>query len=114
MTGRTAFEGSGEGATCAFAWCTTDHGAVVHPEDGDHRSAGWGWTGLVRDGAGGGPGTETDVEVGLLRRRDDTRTWIVIDTGTGVSLALSPEAAHILGRRLVEDPDLRAVYGSVD
>ncbi|KQT74043.1 hypothetical protein ASG45_05415 [Microbacterium sp. Leaf436] len=51
----------------------------------------------------------TVLEVGVLRRTDDAAAWIVIETGIGTSLALSPEAAQTLARRLLDDGDVRAV-----
>lgn len=112
MTERTAFEGAAGVARCGFAWCATEHGDTVHPADEDHRSVGWGSPGRVRDGRGVGPGAETDIEIGVLRRKDDAHTWVVIDAGAGLSIALSPEAAFTLGRRLVDDPDVRAARSS--
>lgn len=112
MTERTVFERAAEVARCGFAWCVTEHGDTVHPADEDHRSVGRGWPGRVRGGRGVGPGVETDIELGVLRREGDSHTWVVIDAGAGLSIALSPEAAFALGRRLVDDPDVRAARSS--
>lgn len=117
MERRVAAENVERRARCEFEWCTTDHGATAHPDDEDHRSEGWGWLGRVRDGRGSGPGVMTVLEVGVLRRTDDAASWIVIETGIGTSLALSPEAAQTLARRLLDDGDVRAVSappGSAD
>ncbi|MDQ1123246.1 hypothetical protein QE412_001819 [Microbacterium trichothecenolyticum] len=104
----------GGGTRCTFEWCTTAHGATVDPADEDHRSEGFGWVGRVRDGRSSGPGFETDIEVGVLRRFDDSAVWIVIETGAGISLALSPRAARTLGHRLLDDPDVRSACESLD
>ncbi|MCJ1706413.1 hypothetical protein [Microbacterium sp. VKM Ac-2923] len=86
---------------CVFAWCVTEHGATVHPDDEDHRSVGVSVTVRARRGDAGGPGEETELELGALRRAGDSETWIVIETGIGVSLALTREGAHLLQRRLL-------------
>lgn len=93
---------------CAFAWCTTAHGATAHRDDEAHRSAGRGFLSRVRRPDDAGRGDETDVEVGLLRRLTDDDTWVVIETGAGPGIALSLAGARELRRLLAEDPQLRA------
>lgn len=85
---------------CVHVWCVSEHGATVHPDDEDHRSAGVSVTVRARRGDARGPGEETELELGALRRADDLETWIVIETGIGVSLALTREGAQLLERRL--------------
>lgn len=114
MERRTGADAVEAGARCAFAWCSTAHGATVDPSDEDHRSAGFGWVGRVRDARASGPGVETDIELGVVRRTDDTAPWIVIETGAGLSLALSPRAARTLGHRLLDDPDVQRASSGVD
>ncbi|MDQ1083000.1 MULTISPECIES: hypothetical protein [Microbacterium] len=87
---------------CIHGWCVTAHGHTVHPDDEDHRSAGIAATVRARPGEARGPGDETELEIGALRRVDDTETWIVIETGIGVSLALTRDGARVLQRRLHE------------
>jgi len=98
---------------CPYEWCVTAHGATVHPDDEDHRSAGRGFRAWVRDGSGRGTGTLSDVEVGALRRTDDDRTWVVVETGAGIALALDADAARSLGRRLTDDLGPTGVLRSV-
>ena len=54
----------------------------------------------ARSGTARGPGHDTELEIGLLRRVDDTETWIVIETGIGVSLAVDRDGARLLQRQL--------------
>jgi hypothetical protein len=89
-----------ERVRCAYAWCVTDHGRTVHPDDEDHRSAGSGFAARVRDGSSLGCGEITDLEIGVLRRRGDAETWISIESGAGVSLALPLVDARALACRL--------------
>ncbi|MCC4248533.1 MULTISPECIES: hypothetical protein [Microbacterium] len=91
---------------CAFAWCTTLHGETTHPDDEDHRSAGAGFSARLRGVDESGRGAAVDVEVGILRRRDDTENWLVIEVGGG-GLALSAEGARELRRALADDPQIR-------
>lgn len=93
---------------CAFAWCTTPHGQTVHPADEDHRSAGIALPLRARDARAGGPCETTEWEVGLLRRSGDDETWMVIEAGRALSLALPVDAVRALGKVLRDDPDLRA------
>lgn len=88
---------------CALVWCVTAHGETVHPDDDDHRSAGIGVTVRARRGEARGSGEETELEIGALRRSDDAETWIVIETGIGVSLALTRDGARSLSRRLSDE-----------
>lgn len=93
---------------CAFAWCSTAHGATAHPDDEAHRSVGAGFLARVRRPGSAERGDETDVEVGLLRRLADDDTWLVIETGEGAGVALSLEGARELRRLLSEDAQIRA------
>lgn len=85
---------------CTYAWCVTEHGATVHPDDEVHRSAGRSLTVRARRSDAEGTGQETELEIGALRRAGDAETWIVIETGIGASLALTREGARLLGRQL--------------
>ncbi len=85
---------------CVHAWCVTEHGATVHPDDEVHRSAGLSFTARARAGGVQDAGRDTDVEIGALRRVDDAETWVVIETGIGVSLEVSRDGADQLWRRL--------------
>ncbi|MDQ1137897.1 hypothetical protein QE410_002696 [Microbacterium sp. SORGH_AS 1204] len=87
---------------CIHEWCVTEHGATVHPDDEDHRSVGVALTVRARRGEDRGGGEETTLEIGALRRSDDPETWIVIETGIGVSLALTRDGARDLQHRLAE------------
>jgi len=73
---------------CAFDWCVTEHGATVHPDDEDHRSAGRGAEVRVRDAGAAGEGEPDVLEAGLLRRAGDADTWVVLETGTGASISV--------------------------
>ncbi|SDB85315.1 hypothetical protein SAMN05216418_0674 [Microbacterium enclense] len=97
-------------------WCVTEHGSTVHPDDEDHRSAGIALTVRARPGDARGVGEVTTLEIGALRRADDSDTWIVIETGIGVSLALTREGARALQRRLGEEigPDGPLARDGVD
>lgn len=103
--GAAASSGAG---SCPYAWCTTDHGATVHPDDEVHRSAGAAVEIRVRRADDHAPGAPATVEVGLLRRPDDTETWLVIDDGAAVSLAMTLEGARRLREACDRDPLLRA------
>jgi len=92
---------------CEYAWCTTEHGATVHPDDEVHRSGGVGFPARVRGGAERGPGIATDVEIGVLRRPSDTENWLVIEVAGG-GLAMTAEGARALRRALVDDPQIQA------
>ncbi len=85
---------------CIHRWCVTEHGATVHPDDEDHRSAGVALTVRARRAEARGPGRETELELGVLRRAGESETWIVIETGIGASLALTRDSAPLLLRRL--------------
>ena len=91
---------------CSFAWCATRHGATVHPDDEAHRSTGAGFPARVRGTGEAGPGADADVEVGILRRSDDSENWLVIEVG-GHGLALSRDGARELCRVLANDPQVR-------
>lgn len=98
-----------DAAPCSFAWCTTNHGRTVHPDDEIHRSAGTGFIARVRGGDVGGAGVLTDVEVGLVRRSDDDDAWVALEFGGGHAIAIDPGAARTLGRLLRDDPVLAVV-----
>ncbi|MFJ4037409.1 hypothetical protein ACIPVB_04945 [Microbacterium sp. NPDC090007] len=85
---------------CVYGWCVTPHGDTVHPADEDHRSDGVGLTIRVRDARACGDGDLRAVEIGVLRRRDDTATWIVVEAGGRASFALALEDAGAIGRQL--------------
>ncbi|KQR21424.1 MULTISPECIES: hypothetical protein [Microbacterium] len=85
---------------CIHPWCVTEHGATVHPDDEDHRSTGVALTVRGRRAEARGPGEETELELGALRRAGEFETWIVIETGIGASLALTRDGAQLLLRRL--------------
>lgn len=98
---------------CPYAWCVTAHGDTVHPDDEDHRSEGVALTVRTRDGWAQGDGDARDVEIGVLRRRDDDLTWIVVEVGGGTSFAVELDDADAIGRRLVlESQRARMVAGS--
>lgn len=88
---------------CIHPWCVTDHGAAVHPDDEDHRSAGIALSVRARRAEAHGPGEETELEVGALRRAGEPETWIVVETGIGASLALTRDGARLLARRLRDE-----------
>ena len=79
------------------------------PDDEDHRSRGTGLTARVRRGAARGSGVLTDVEVGLLRRGDDSETWVVVETSDGTSICLPVHAVRALIARVGEDRPVAAV-----
>lgn len=97
---------------CDLAWCTTPHGETVHPDDEAHRSEGVGFLARVRGVREIGPGVDVDVEVGLLRRKDDLESWLVIEGADGTGLELSLEGARRLRRVLEGDPYIRAALAS--
>lgn len=94
-----------QGSDCGLPWCTTPHGTTVHSDDEDHRSVGIVVPVRVRDGRGI---VDTLVEVGLLRRRDETRTWFVIEDGDRVHLELTLDSARELRDAIRADPFLAA------
>lgn len=88
-------------ATCAHAWCTTEHGRTTHPDDEDHRSSGVLVAATVR--APGSTPNDTEVEIGILHRRDDDETWLVIDDGHDVRLELTLASARRIVRAVRND-----------
>ncbi|WP_285138106.1 hypothetical protein [Microbacterium sp. lyk4-40-TSB-66] len=102
MNQRLLTDGVGDGR-CIHPWCVTAHGATVHPDDEDHRSAGVALTVTARRAEDHGPGRETELELGALRRAGESETWIVIETGIGASLALTRDGARLLQRRLHDE-----------
>lgn len=95
-------------AQCAFAWCTTEHGRTVHPDDETHRSAGVGLRAHVREGLSAGAGVLTRLEVGLVRGLNDRETWVALEFGAGCAIAIDAVTARTLGRLLRDDPDIAA------
>lgn len=93
--------------TCEFDWCATEHGAHAHPEDDDHRSPGVGSAALLRRVGGSGHGVDTELEVGVLRRRDDDQAWLVIDAGQGVGIEIAIDSARRIVHALVRDDAFR-------
>lgn len=91
---------------CVFAWCVTEHGATVHPDDEDHRSAGIGVSARVRDSVVRGVGVATEVEIGLLRRAADVETWVIVETGVGVSVSVPVHAARALVAGVWSDAEI--------
>jgi hypothetical protein len=96
---------SGVGS-CGFAWCTTDHGHTTHPDDEDHRDDGIPVDLEVRDNADAASATVRSAEVGLLRRRSDDQTWLVVDDGSGLDHAISLDSARRLVRAIARNPAL--------
>jgi hypothetical protein len=92
-----------DGGRCIHPWCVTEHGATVHRDDEDHRSAGIALTVRARRAEARGPGKETELEIGALRRAGESETWIVIETGIGASLTLTRESARLLQRQLLHE-----------
>lgn len=103
MSSRMRVEWATGGRGCGFAWCVTEHGSTVHPDDEDHRSAGVGMTVRVRDDVTRGPGVSTKVEVGLLRRIDESETWLVVEAGAGSSLSIPLHSARALVASVRDD-----------
>ena len=89
-----------DGRASMAAAIAAEHGATVHPDDEDHRSARVALTVRARRAEARGPGEETELELGVLRRAGESETWIVIETGIGASLALTRDGARLLLRRL--------------
>ncbi|RKT36238.1 hypothetical protein DEU34_0749 [Microbacterium sp. AG1240] len=92
------------GPSCPFAWCTTRHGQTTHEADEDHRSGGRSLTLTLRDGRDGAAIATADVEVGLLHRRSDSRTWLVIENGRDIRVQITAESAHDLLAAVLADP----------
>ncbi|MFG6446593.1 hypothetical protein ACFXQA_15135 [Microbacterium sp. P07] len=103
-----ASPGGHDASRCAWVWCTTPHGETVHEADEDHRSAGC-TAFLVRRGDGAHAGIE--VEVGLLRRRTDAQTWLVVEDGRGIHVEIAVESARDLLRALSADPAVARELG---
>lgn len=93
-------------SACALAWCTTAHGATAHSDDEDHRSDGIMLPATAR--ARRSATRATEVEVGLLRRRDDDQSWLVIEDGADVHLEITLDTARALLRAIRDDAQLRA------
>ncbi len=94
---------------CAFPWCTTRHGATTHPDDEDHRSAGIAMQAVAR--SPDATAHDTEIEVGLLHRRQDADTWLVIEDGADVHLEVTLDTARRLARALRSDARLSAALG---
>lgn len=93
--------------TCPYGWCTTAHGRTIHPDDEDHRSEGTPIGAIVR--AIDGSTRDTELEFGLLRRRNDAQTWFVLEDGAGVHLELTLDSALSLLRAVHTDATLRVL-----
>ncbi|WP_375385416.1 hypothetical protein [uncultured Microbacterium sp.] len=93
---------------CGFAWCTTEHGRTVHPDDEDHFSDGIPVELELR--RMGDPATTftTTVEVGFTRRVHDTQTWLSIDDGRRVRVDVGLYSARAVLRAVLADPLLAA------
>ncbi|MDF2664208.1 MAG: RecA-superfamily ATPase [Microbacterium sp.] len=100
-----------QNTACAFAWCTTDHGETVHPDDEIHRSAGTGFPARVRDGHLGSADVLRDIEVGVIRRPDDAESWVALEFGAGYAVAIDVVAARTLGRLLRDASAVAAALG---
>lgn len=88
---------------CGFEWCATPHGAPVHEDDEDHRSEGWSAVITVRASGPAASEDSTEVEVGLLRRRTDSQTWLLIEDGRSVHAEVSLDSARDLLRAIRSD-----------
>ena len=96
-------------ARCPYPWCTTPHGTTSHPDDEDHRSAGILMPAVARSLD---PTVhDTEIEVGLLHRRHDGETWVVIEDGADVHLEVTLDTARRLAQALWKDPGLSAALG---
>jgi len=92
------------GSSCPFDWCTTRHGQTTHEADEDHRSGGRSLTLTLRDERDGAAISTAEVEVGLLRRRSDNRTWLVIEDGRDIRVHITAESVHDLLDAVLADP----------
>jgi hypothetical protein len=90
-------------APCVFPWCTTPHGETLHAADEDHRSDGRSVTLTRRRRGAGTTSTRFEVEIGLLRRRTDSQTWLVVEDGRDIHVELTVESALDLLRTLAAD-----------
>ncbi len=93
---------------CDYDWCTTQHPAGIHPSDDDHRSSGVATPTPVRRVDETGEGTDVDLEVGLIRRRTDGQTWLVLDAGNGIGIELGLDGARRVFRALLREEALRS------
>lgn len=91
-----------------FAWCSTPHDSLHHPDDDDHRSTGIHLRLTVRGPGSSASRREAEVEVGLLRRTTDSDTWLVIEDGARVHLEITLDSARRLAAAIRDDPMLRA------
>jgi hypothetical protein len=98
---------------CPFPWCATPHGATLHPDDEDHRSVGLLVPVSVREA---GRTIDTEVEVGLVRRRGDAETWLVVEDGAAVHLEISLASVARVRAAVRRDPVLHDALdaGSAD
>jgi len=99
---------SASSSSCGLPWCTTPHGRTTHPDDEDHRSVGILVAATVRDERGV---VDTQLEVGLLRRRDEDTTWFVIEDGEAVHLELTLESARRVRDAVRSDETVRRALG---
>lgn len=102
---------AGPTPACGFSWCTTDHGATLHPDDEEHRSAGVAVPVVYRRGAMRSTERQTTVEIGLVQRASDLQVWLVLDDGADVDLQIPAELAHQVVAALRSDPHLGAELG---
>jgi hypothetical protein len=93
-------------------WCTSEHGATLHPDDEDHRSSGVAVPLTVRTAGSAGVAAETDAEIGLLRRRSDSTNWLVIEDGANLHVELTLDSARRLVAAVSQDPVLRAAIAA--
>lgn len=102
------------------AWCTTAHGATLHPDDEHHRSEGVALQLVTRShgGSRGGSGDddrsrggsggddEVDAEIGLVRDDAEGRTWVVIEGTDGFRVEVTLGSARRLVDAILSDPAL--------
>lgn len=98
------FSSADTSSACEHAWCSTPHGATVHPDDEDHRSPGVLVHGVIRSR---GIAHRTALEVGMLRRRHDGDEWLVIEDGERVHLEVTIETARRIVQAIAADATLR-------
>lgn len=103
--------GEGPAPRCGLAWCTTDHGATLHPDDEEHRSAGIAVPIVYRHGAARSAERSTTVEIGLVKRSSDLQVWLVFDDGAGVDVEVPVAFAQRVVTAVRSDPHLSAELG---
>lgn len=98
-------------APCSLAWCTTAHGATLHPQDEDHRSDGREVILTLHDRQSAGGVRRIAAEVGLLRRAASSQTWLVLEDGRSLDVEIAIESARDLLRALAADPPVARALG---